>query len=154
MSASLRPMPAERLSAWMEKGFLDYVADRMTAGESREVAEDHARLSRAASFPDGRVQASHRVFEVVVEDEPVGYLWIAPRPEGSDQWWVYDIEIDEPHRRRGYARAALELGQAEAKALGATAMGLNVFAFNEGARALYASLGYEPTSMHLRLSLG
>ena len=147
-------MPAERLSAWMEKRFLDYVSDRMTAGESREVAEEHARLSRGASFPNGQVQTSHHVFEVVVEDEPVGYLWIAPRPEGSDQWWVYDIEIDEQHRRRGYAKRALELGQAEAKALGATAIGLNVFAFNDGARALYESLGYEPTSMHMRLPLG
>jgi ribosomal protein S18 acetylase RimI-like enzyme len=146
-------MPAERLAAWMEKGFLDYVSDRMTTGESREVAESNARLSRAASFPDGQVQDSHRVFDVVAGEESVGYLWIAPRPEGSDQWWVYDLEIDEAHRRRGYARAALELGQAEAKALGATAIGLNVFAFNEGARALYASLGYEPTSMHMRLPL-
>jgi ribosomal protein S18 acetylase RimI-like enzyme len=146
-------MPAERLDAWMEKGVVDYVADRMRAGEPRDVAEDNAKRSRDASFPDGSLQESHRVFDVVADGETVGFLWIAPRIEGSDQWWVYDIEIDEQHRRRGYARAALELGHAEAKSLGAKSIGLNVFAFNDGARALYDSLGYEPTAIQMKLGL-
>jgi ribosomal protein S18 acetylase RimI-like enzyme len=146
-------MPDERLGAWIEKGFRDYVEDRMRAGEARDVAEDNAQRSQDSNFPDGKPLASHRIFDVVAEDETVGFLWIGPRLEGSDQWWIYDIEIDEKHRRRGYARAALELGHVEAKALGAAAIGLNVFAFNDGARALYESLGYEPTAIQMLLPL-
>jgi ribosomal protein S18 acetylase RimI-like enzyme len=153
MTVSLRLMPLDRLTTWIDIARVAYVADRMRSGESREVAEQNARQSDEANFPGGRPLPSHRIFEVVVGDEAVGVLWIAPRLEGSDQWWVYDLEIDEQHRRRGYARAALELGHAEAKALGATSIGLNVFAFNEGARELYESLGYAPMSMQLQLPL-
>lgn len=153
MTVSLRLMPLDRLSGWIDTARVAYIADRMRAGESREVAEENARQSDEENFPGGQPRASHRIFEVVVENEAVGVLWIAPRLEGSDQWWVYDLEIDEAHRRRGYARAALELGHAEARALGATSIGLNVFAFNEGARELYESLGYAPMSMQLQLPL-
>ena len=146
-------MPSDRLSVWIREANLAYIDDRMRSGESREVAEENARQSDETNFPGGKPLASHRIFEVLADGEPVGVLWIAPRIEGSDQWWVYDIEIDEQHRRRGYARAALELGHSEAKALGATSIGLNVFAFNEGARVLYESLGYEPMSIQLQKQL-
>ena len=136
------------------EGTAEYIAHRMLAGETREVAEDNAERSRSENFPGGVPKASHRVFDVVDDDELVGYLWIGPRLDGSDQWWVYDVEILEEYRRRGFARAALELGHAEARELGAAAIGLNVFAFNEGARKLYESLGYEPTAIQMKLSPG
>lgn len=154
MPVTLQPMPDERLLEWIERGDREYIADRMRAGESREVAERNVARSRAETFVDGRPMPHHRIFEVVSDDQVVGVLWLAPRIAGSDQWWIYDIEIDESHRRRGYARAAIELGHAEAKANGAAAIGLNVFAFNEGARHLYESLGYEPTSIQMKLDLG
>lgn len=153
MTVSLQPMPPERLSAWIKQGFADYVADRMKAGESREIAEENASRSHAANFPDDQPLPSHRIFDVVSHGETVGFLWIAPQLEGSDQWWVYDIEILEQHRRKGYGRTALELGHAEARALGAASIGLNVFGFNTGARALYEELGYEITAVQMRLPL-
>jgi len=153
MTVTLQPMPLERLVAWIENGYTDYLADRMRAGESREVAEDNATRSYSSFFPDGLPLPSHRIFEVLADGETVGQLWIAPQLEGSDQWWIYDIEILEQHRRKGYARTALRLGHAEARALGATSIGLNVFGFNTGARALYEELGYEITSLQMRLPL-
>jgi len=153
MTVTLQPMPPERLASWIEQGHSDYVADRMKSGETREVAEDNAARSYSIFFPDGQLLPSHRIFEVLADGVTVGQLWIAPQLEGSDQWWVYDIEILEQHRRRGYARTALELGHAEARALGAASIGLNVFGFNTGARALYEELGYEITSVQMRLPL-
>ena len=153
MTITLQPMPAERLAVWMERADREYIEDRMRAGEAPEVAEENARRSRAATFPDGKPLTSHRICEVVADGEPVGVLWIGPRVVGSDQWWVYDVEIDEQNRRRGYARAALEAGHAMAKSLGASSIGLNVFAFNEGARALYESMGYALTSLQMATPL-
>lgn len=153
MIVSLQAMPPERLTTWIEQGYRDYVASRMKAGESREIAEENARRSHSGNFPDGQPLPTHRIFDVVVDGETVGYLWIAPQLEGSDQWWVFDIEILEQHRRKGYARAALRLGHAEARALGAASIRLNVFGFNTGARALYEELGYEITAVQMRLPL-
>jgi GNAT superfamily N-acetyltransferase len=146
-------MPSERLATWIEQGYHDYVDSRIQAGETREVAEDNARRNHSPNFPDGAPLAWHRVFDIVADGETVGFLWIAPQLEGSDQWWVYDIEIAEHHRRKGYGRAALELGHQEARALGATAIGLNVFGFNTGARELYGSLGYEVTAVQMKKQL-
>jgi ribosomal protein S18 acetylase RimI-like enzyme len=125
----------------------------MQAGESREVAEAKVARSHSENFPNNRPLESHRVFDVMEGEEPVGQLWIGPQAGGSDSWWVFDIEIFEPYRRRGYARAALELGHAEAKRLGGTAIGLNVFGFNTGARELYEKLGYEVTSTQMKRPL-
>ena len=94
-----------------------------------------------------------RVYDVVADSEVVGVIWFAPRIAGSNQWWIFDIEIDEAHRRRGHARAALQLAQIEAKQNGASSIGLNVFAFNEGAHELYESLGYQPMSIQMQLPL-
>lgn len=143
-------MPPERLETWIEGVHLGYVDARMSAGETREVAEAKAVASRKENFPGGAPLATHRVFEIRDDGAVVGYLWLGPLPAGGDEWWVFDIEIGEAHRRRGYARAALELGHAEAKKLGAVSVGLNVFGYNTGAKELYDSLGYAVTATQMK----
>ena len=153
MTITLRTMPDDRLDDWIVRSRAVYVDERMQSGESREVAEARVARSYAENFPNNRPLPTHRFFDVMEDDEPVGLLWIAPQVEGSTSWWVYDIEIFEPYRRRGYARAALELGHAEAKSLGGTSIGLNVFGFNTGARELYEKLGYAVTSTQMKREL-
>ncbi len=153
MTVTLRPMPDDRLDDWITRSFAVYLDERMQSGESREVAEAKVTRSMEENFPNGRPLPSHRVFDVMEGDEPVGQLWIGPQVAGTGTWWVYDVEIFEPYRRRGYARAALELGHAEAKSLGGTAIGLNVFGFNTGARELYEKLGYAVTSTQMKREL-
>jgi ribosomal protein S18 acetylase RimI-like enzyme len=150
----LVPMAAERLPAWLGRTNAEYVASRMTAGETREQAEANAKRSNDTWFPDGVPLAAHRVWDVVDDaDAVVGYLWIGPFEVGGDDWWVFNVEIDEAFRRRGHARRALELGQAFAAEHGARSIGLNVFGFNEGAQRLYRSLGYDVTAMQMKLPL-
>lgn len=154
MTVRLETMPSERLEAWIEQGHLEYIESRIKAGESRQVAERKAQLSREENFPNGKPLDTHRVFDVVTGDGTiVGCLWLGPLPAGTTDWWVFDIEIDEEHRRRGYARRALELGEAEARSLGATTIGLNVFGYNTGAKELYDSLGYAVTATQMKKPL-
>ena len=61
--------------------------------------------------------------------------------------------IGEAHRRRGYAREALQLGEAEARALGAESIGLNVYGYSAGAQVLYESLGYGITAVNMSKKL-
>jgi len=71
----------------------------------------------------------------------------------TEQWWLWDVYIEEAARGKGYARAALLLGEELAAAHGATSIGLSVFGFNAGAKALYDSLGYVTTSIKMAKQL-
>jgi RimJ/RimL family protein N-acetyltransferase len=153
VTVHLEPMPAERLAVWIEADHQRYIASRMKSGESHETAVEKAEKSREENFPDGRPLDTHLIFHVWSDDTVVGNLWLGPYPAGSTDWWVFDIEIDEPHRRKGYARRALELGHAAAKERGATTIGLNVFGYNTGAKELYDSLGYEVTATQMKKPL-
>jgi ribosomal protein S18 acetylase RimI-like enzyme len=153
MTVRLDRMPADRLAAWIEQGHRHYIDSRMRSGESREVATEKALRSRAENFPDGKPLDTHRVFDVVADDVTVGCLWLGPLPACSTDWWVFDIEIDDAHRRKGYARRALELGESVVRDLGATTLGLNVFGYNTGAKELYDSLGFEVTATQMKKPL-
>lgn len=150
----LVPMPTERLPGWLEDTMTEYVASRMRAGETRERAEANKQESLDKWFPDGAPLPDHLVWDVTDGvGDIVGYLWIGPFAPGSAEWWVFDVEIHEPYRRRGHARRALELAHEAARAHGARSIGLNVFGYNTGAQELYEQLGYGVTATQMRLPL-
>jgi ribosomal protein S18 acetylase RimI-like enzyme len=176
MAIRLALMPAARIAEWIVASEQQYALARMGAGDTAEQARDTARRSTEENFPGGIPLPTHRVFDIIDgadadadavtgagtgdgaerdhrADVVVGYLWIGPKSDGDNAWWVFDIEVHEHYRRRGFARRALELGHSEAKRLGATAIGLNVFAETPGAQKLYESLGYRPTAVQMRMPL-
>lgn len=150
-SVSLRVIPEERLTPWIEHTARQYIASRERMGESTVDADAAARRSLETAFPDGRVADGHLVFDILADDEPVGVLWLGPHPMRHDDrsWWVNDIEIDEAHRGRGYGREAMQLAEAVVHAEDGRTLGLNVFGFNHAARALYESLGYEVDALQM-----
>jgi ribosomal protein S18 acetylase RimI-like enzyme len=150
----LRAMATTSLPAWLDATMAEYVTSRMRAGDTRPQAEAAMRKSVDTWFPDGAPADGHHVWDVVdADDVVVGYLWIGPFEPGGTDWWVFDVEIDEAHRRRGHARRALEQAHVVAKDSGATSIGLNVFGYNTGAAELYEQLGYGITSMQMKLPL-
>ncbi len=150
MAVTLRPMPDEALAAWRANADAEYVRERIEAGDSPDYARKRADESSTEYFPDGRPAAGQLVFEVMDGDAVVGALWLGPvSPERPAEWWVFDVEIAAAHRGQGYGRAAMTLGEGEARQRGATKLGLNVFAHNAVAHGLYSSLGYEPTAINM-----
>ncbi len=151
MTVTLRPMPVERIPAWLEASQVAYAADRERAGEPAQLARRTAERSMATYFPDGEPLAGHLLFEALVDDEPVGVLWLGPHPQRPDglSWWVYDVEIAPQHRRRGYGAATMRAAEVEVRARGGRELALNVFGFNTGAIALYEELGFAVTSQHM-----
>ncbi len=84
----------------------------------------------------------------------VGSLWLAVQTAGGrSTGYVFSIEVDEAHRRQGFARRAFADLDTIGRDLDLVSPGLNVFAFNTVARALYESLGYEVAGLTLRKSL-
>jgi len=148
-------MEHERMQSWLAASLSDYTQDRIKAGESREQAVATAKQSYATLFPDGNPAAGHHVFDVQNDDGViVGFLWIGPQSEGPPEaWWVWDIAIEEDQRGKGYGRETMRLGEGEVLLRGGTDLGLHVFGFNTTARALYESMGYEPTSIRMSKKL-
>jgi ribosomal protein S18 acetylase RimI-like enzyme len=144
----LRRMREEEWPAWLERSRAAYAQQMVTMGE---MGSAEAREKAAADFahllPDGVATKRHHLLAAEHGGEVVGYLWLGERwasPDGP-VGWVYDVEVLEPFRRRGHGRALMRLAEEEVRRLGLAAIGLNVFAGNTGAIALYADLGYVVT---------
>lgn len=66
---------------------------------------------------------------------------------------IEDIIVHEGRRGEGIGKALMQRAHAWARARGATAVELNVYEFNESARAFYETLGYTTESRKMRRSL-
>lgn len=152
MPLALVPLSAERFPAWLKRCQAEYEADLLRAGADPETARQQAAAALEQAFPAGGPSEGNEVFDLVVDDgEKVGYLWVGPDSSGHGaSWWVWDIVVDSQHRGRGHGRAAMLLAEDHARANGAATLGLNVFGFNDVARSLYESVGYETTSVKMR----
>jgi ribosomal protein S18 acetylase RimI-like enzyme len=144
-------MSAEELAAFLPRGEEGYFRQLVDfAGMSEEEARTKAARDYASVFPDGRVRDEH--FVLVVEDDAggaVGHVFYAVRPRGGRNAWLYDLEIDDACRGRGYGREAMHLFEQDAAARGLASVGLNVFGANEPARSLYRSLGYREFAVEM-----
>jgi ribosomal protein S18 acetylase RimI-like enzyme len=66
---------------------------------------------------------------------------------------VYDIDVDESYRGRGYGKAAMIFAEQEGRRRGLTRIALHVGARNDRARNLYRSLGFEENEVAMSKSL-
>ena len=138
-------------AAWFAHQHDDYVEQMVTlGGRSRADAEAKADQDHADLLPDGSATASHHFFVAEVDGRRVAVLWLGERddPDAGRLAWVFSVETEPASRRRGHGRAVMLLAEQVARDLGHDRMGLNVFAKNEAAIALYASLGYHVTRVH------
>jgi len=158
MGVRFVPFTEPDFHAWLVQAIpafaLTNVQDgRWSLAESIEKSQE----AHAALLPQGL--ATPGQFFVHLHDdatgERVGQLWWAESGKGGRQEaYVYNIEIDEAARRRGFARAAFAELERVARDHGMQQVGLHVFGHNAGARRLYEALGFEPTSITMRKVLG
>lgn len=149
MTLRLVPIDLDRFPAWVARSITEYEADLVKTGLAPSDAHLRAAASMVAEFPEGAPSAENAVFDLVAEDNAtVGYLWVGrDRSDDATAWWVWDIVVDESQRGLGHGRAAMQLAETYARSLGAKTLGLSVFSFNNAARGLYESLGYDATSV-------
>ena len=132
-----------------------YADEMVQAGEwLPDEAVGRANENHAEMLPDG--VATPGMLLLVAEtdaDGVVGRVWIELEHSGGPEAWIDDIEIDAQFRGRGLGRELLAAAEQVVRERGISRIGLNVHAWNEVARRLYASSGYELTSVRMRKSL-
>lgn len=150
---SLRPLTRAEFGEWLPRQMASYAAHIAASGAMPEAeAREKARRDTAYLFSAGYDTPGQLLFRVIAGEEAVGWLWIGvPGPDPDPLMaWVYDIEVGEEYRGRGYGRAAMLLAEQEARSHGMTSLGLNVHGQNTIARALYESLGYDVMAMQMK----
>jgi ribosomal protein S18 acetylase RimI-like enzyme len=155
MAVQLEPMTPEQYGSWLPAAVEGYAQERSESGLGAiDATRERAVKEFDALLPDGVATPDHHLLVAHDEGQVVGTLWLHIHDGwGVRQAFVYDVEVDESQRRRGYGRAIMTAGEAYARGQGASAMELNVFAQNDIARSLYDKLGYLVTNVNMRKEL-
>lgn len=148
----LDPMTPDEFDAFATHSLPLYADQKVAAGNwTAAEAPQRAIDEFARLLPDGAGTAGHHLFTIRADDagDTVGTIWLGIATEGPPAGYVFDVIIHEPHRRKGYAAAALRALEAEASQLGLKEIKLHVFGNNPNAQALYAKLGYGVTNVNM-----
>jgi ribosomal protein S18 acetylase RimI-like enzyme len=148
----LRAMTRDEFAAYREHLVTAYAQDMVDAGafDDLPTALTASERSTRELLPEGPGSPGHHLWSAVDGDTAVGILWI--HAEGAKAF-IYDLEVRQEQRRRGYGQEMLDAGALAAVDLGARTLALNVFGPNDGARALYERAGYDTTEQTYRIVL-
>ncbi|MEV1046512.1 GNAT family N-acetyltransferase [Streptomyces sp. NPDC049916] len=150
-----RAMSDEEFALWRQDAVRAYARNWVERGVPPEQARIKSEHDHAVHLPDGLATAGVRFAVLVAAGEAVGHVWVARRetPPGGAGGYVFDVEVREGHRGRGYGRSLMRLAEDLTRSWGADRLGLHVFATNTPALRLYESLGYATTRYHLAKAL-
>ncbi len=149
-----RPMTADEFAGWRARGVESYAAQ---VAESGVLSAEQAAADSAAQYdmllPDGLATANHTFVCLCAGDEVVATNWICHHRSPSTSW-VYEVEVSEAHRGKGYGRAAMIAGEQATLDAGDKQLALNVFSHNAVAVGLYTSMGYRAYDQARYIELG
>ena len=149
----LVPMNEDQYGAFIKLSERDQIEGHVREGTWRaEEAEAKMAELKAQFLPQGLATPNH--FFWVIKDtdsgEHVGGLWFALLEEaGQRSFFVLEIQVYEPYRRRGYGAQAFLTMEEKAREMGVSSIVLHVFEDNHPARAMYRKLGYAGTSTQM-----
>jgi RimJ/RimL family protein N-acetyltransferase len=153
----LVPFSEAELQAFLDVIIPDYAEEHVRAGDWQPgEAIKRSRAEFDELLPQGLATPDHYLFSIrdAASGQKVGMLWFhARRRGGKSSAFVYNIEIDPPFQRRGYATGALAALDEQALALGLAEIELHVFGHNKGALALYEKCGFETTHVMMAKTL-
>ncbi|QNE78418.1 GNAT family N-acetyltransferase [Streptomyces finlayi] len=146
-----RPMSEEEFGHWETTAVTAYAQDWIDRGVPADQALRKSEADQARLLPHGLSSEGVRLHVLVHDGAVVGHIWVArfEKGPGSLIGWVYDVEVREEYRGRGYGRALMLEAEGMALAAGVDRLGLHVFAANTPALRLYESLGYATTNHNL-----
>jgi ribosomal protein S18 acetylase RimI-like enzyme len=149
----LVPMTEQEFKVFLDHSIREYANDKVRAGTwSQTEALARSRREYRTLLRDGLRSKYHHFYTIRESEgeEAVGVLWFrANLDSATASGFIFDIEIHEAHRRKGYGRQAMQELEQIARSMGLRQLELHVFAFNAGARTLYESLGYTVAGLNM-----
>jgi RimJ/RimL family protein N-acetyltransferase len=147
-----KPFDPVEFKAYSEIAGKQYAEEKVKSGNwEKENAPALAEREFKALLPNGIETKDNYLYSILEEksNEKVGFIWIASNVPHSlkNDLFIYDFEIFESFRRKGYAIAALKLLEEKARELGKNRISLHVFGQNQAARKLYQKSGFEETNV-------
>ena len=150
----LVPMSEEAFRRFAAEEIEEYAQSNVKSGLwGAEVALDSAKKEFDRVLPQGQITPEHYFLQILAPSsaEVVGWLWWAViERSGIREAFIFDIQIFEQFRRRGYARLALQEMERLARQAGLSRISLHVFAYNQPGQALYAALGFAVTGLKMQ----
>jgi ribosomal protein S18 acetylase RimI-like enzyme len=148
-------MSAEEFAAWQRTSVDTYARSWIDQGVPAGHAMHKSRSDHARNLPDGLDTEGMYFHVLVVGGTVVGHVWVSVREgdDGGTTGFVFDVEVAEEYRGRGYGRALMAQAEHITLAVGPRRLGLHVFAANTPALRLYESLGYRTTQYNLAKNL-
>ncbi|MFF6778079.1 GNAT family N-acetyltransferase [Streptomyces sp. NPDC012637] len=145
-----RPVTEEEFAEWSARSMDAFARSWIDRGVPEEQARAKAEDSRRRFLPQGLATPGVTVMAAVRDERVVGYLWSGRIELEPERWtgFVYEVEVAEEQRGRGYGRGLMLVAERAALAAGETLLGLHVFAGNTTAIGLYESLGYRTTHLN------
>ncbi len=144
----LQPMTEEQFQAYLERAVVRRAERSVSRGLWRESAALEAGREAIAEWLPQGLHTPHHYFVHLVDERTgkrVGEAAYSVTEKGGKvQFWIDWLCVDPEQRRKGYATEALQLLGEKAAEAGADRVGLDVFADNPVAQALYARLGFVP----------
>jgi ribosomal protein S18 acetylase RimI-like enzyme len=151
----LRDMSQEEYAVFRPALEADYALNLAASG-ALPAAEARLRATEQldALLPQGLGTPGHLLWTAYDGEQPVGLLWlhVQDRSDGPHAFG-YELQVHEDLRRRGYGRSVLHAAEDALRRRGVASVGLSVFGFNDGARALYEQLGFEVTAQRMAKDL-
>jgi len=148
---TLITMTQFEFDAFLAQSVPDYAADNVHAGHWDESdALEKSRQQIDSLLPQGVQTKDHYLFTLYDGAQAVGVIWLkANLDDPIKSGFIFDVEVDEEFRGKGYGKQAMLLIEEKARELGLKSIGLHVFGYNTIAKNLYEGIGYETTSLNM-----
>lgn len=149
----LREMSQNAFCEYEDKAIRSYANENIESGRwIKKGAVEQSRAVFKELLPDGLNTKDNYLFEIILKSKDcvVGILWLSVEDKyAGKSAFIYDIEIYEDYRRKGYAKQSLKAIESYSKDLSINKIGLHVFNHNKSAASLYEAMGYDVVSSNM-----
>ncbi|XXM71828.1 GNAT family N-acetyltransferase [Lysinibacillus sphaericus] len=142
----VKSMTSDDFEVFLKKSIISYAKEKTRSGNwTEEESIEKAKADYQRLLPQGEKTENHHLFSLYHGNSLFGSFWLAAMPNRTV--YIYNVEIEEKYRGKGYGKLAMKEIENKSKELNANKIELHVFAHNTTARKLYEKVGYEVTNV-------